>query len=216
MDKSRVPTCVILAEILRIQRWAGGDRVCAARIFGLMHGIESVVRQENDSFGISEEKQRKIEDLLEDIDSGRQSTDGMAINDRLRRDGVDTNEAATIMELCRLEGRFDGAIDSLIRGKGSAFRRLERSGLPEQDWFGALHYMELIDCTKGARKQMYAVFAPTVPRVGEIVTPQRGSTMQVVGVDHVVTDQATQLGLSQHCLVPHVLLEAIEEDEVQG
>ncbi|MBN2293316.1 MAG: hypothetical protein JXM70_12875 [Pirellulales bacterium] len=213
MDESQIPLLVILAELLRIQRWAGGDSVSAGRIFGLMHGIESVMRQENESFGISEETQRKIEDLLEDVDNDKQSTDGMAIKDRLRRDGVDETDAATIMELCRLQSRFGPAIDKVVNGKGSTFSHLDRSRSPEQDWFGSLHYMELIDCTEGARHKMYAVFAPTVPRVGEIVSPQKGSTMQVVGVDHVVIDQGRQQGLSQHYLVPHVLLEAIDDDE---
>lgn len=215
MDDSPIPIPVILAELLRIQRWAGGDSVSAGRIFGLMHGIESVIRQENESFGISEETQRKVEDLLEDVDHDRQSTDGMAIKDRLRRDDVDETDAGTVMELCRLQSRFGPAIDKLINGRGSVFSYLDRSRLPEQDWFGALHYMELIDCTEGARNKMYAVFAPTVPRVGEIVTPQKGSPMQVVGVDHVVIDQSRQQGLSQHYLVPHVLLKAIDDDEDQ-
>ena len=77
-----------------------------------MHGIESVIRQENESFGISEEKTYcKVEDLLENVDNDKQSTDGMAIKDRLRRDGVDETDAATIMELCRLESRFGPALE---------------------------------------------------------------------------------------------------------
>ncbi|MCL4202048.1 MAG: hypothetical protein KJ000_06120 [Pirellulaceae bacterium] len=213
MDESQIPLPVILAELLRIQRWAGGDSVSAERIFGLMHGIESVIGQENESFGISEETQRKVEDLLEDVDNDKQSTDGMAIKDRLRRDGVDETDAARIMELCRLQSRFGTAIDKVVNGKGSTFSYLDRSRSPEQDWFGSLHYMELVDCTDGARNKMYAVFAPTVPRVGEIVSPQKGSTMKVVGVDHVVIDQGRQQGLSRHYLVPHVLLEATDDDE---
>ena len=70
-----------------------------------------------------------------------------------------------------------------------------------------------MDCTEGARNKMYAVFAPTVPRVGEIVTPQNGSAMRVVGVDHVVTAQGREQSLSQYYLVTHVLLEAIDDEE---
>ncbi|MCA9252042.1 MAG: hypothetical protein KDA54_13005 [Phycisphaerales bacterium] len=213
MDESQIPLPIILAELLRIQRWAGGDGVSAGRILGLMHGFESVIRQENKSFGIAEETQRKVEDLLEDVDHDKQSSDGMAIKDRLLRDGVDETNAATIMELCRLQGRFGPAIDKVVHGKGSTFGHLRQSRSPEQDWFGSLHYMELFDCTEDARKKMYAVYAPTVPRVGEIVSPQSGSTMRVIGVDHVVIDQGQQQGLPQHYLVPHVLLGATDVDE---
>jgi len=213
MHASEIPVPVILAELLRIQRWAGGDSVSADRILGLMHGIESVIRQENESFGISEETQRKIEDLLKDVDDGKQSTDGMAVKDRLRCDNIKETDAATIMKLCLLQGRFGSAIDKIVNGKGSTFSHLQLSRSPGQDWLGSLHYMELIDCTDGARNKMHAVYAPSVPRVGEIVSPQKGSTMRVVGVDHVVGDQGRQEGLSQHCLVPHVLLEAIDDED---
>lgn len=213
MNQSPIPLAVILAEVLRIQSWAGGDTVSAERIFGLMHGIESVIRQETESFGISEEIQRKVEDMLEDIEYGKQSTDGLAIKDRLRSDDVDETDAATIMELCRLQSRFGPEIDRIIDGKGSAFKYLNRRRLPGQDWFGALHYMELVDGTDGARNKMYPVFAPTVPRVGEIVSPQQGSKMQVVQIEHVVIEQGLEMGVPQHYLVPHVWLEAIDNQE---
>ncbi len=213
MDESQVPLRIILAELLRIQRWAGGEGVSAGRIFGLMHGIESVIRQENESFGIDEETQRKVENLLEDVDHDKQSSDGTAIKDRFQRDGVDEADAATIMELCRLQGRFGPAIDKIVKGKGSTFSRLDQLRSPEQDWFGSLHYMELIDCTEDVHKEMHAVYAPAVPRVGEIVTPQKGAPMRVIGVDHVVTDQGRQQGLSQQLLVPHVFLVENDADE---
>ncbi len=213
MDESQVPLPIILAELLRIQRWAGGEGVSAGRIFGLMHGIESVIRQENESFGIAEETQRKVENLLEDVDRDKQSSDGTAIKDRLQRDGVDEADAATIMELCRLQGRFGPAIDKIVKGKGSTFSRLRQLRSPEQDWFGSLHYMELIDYTKDVRKKMHAVYAPAVPRVGEIVVPPGGSPMRVIRVDHVMNDQGRQQGLLQYILVPHVLLKATDVDE---
>ncbi len=215
MDGQPIPVPLLLAEVLRLQRWAGGEHVSADRIFGLMHGFESVIEQETESFGISEETQRKVEDLLEDVDFDRQSTMGMAIKDRLRSDGIKETDAGKVMQLCRLQSRFGPAIDKIIEGQGSVFASLGRRRLPEQDWFGALHYMELVDCTEGARNKMYAVFAPAVPRVGEILTPQQGSNMRVVGVDHLVINQGEQEGLSQHCLVPHVLLEAIEDGEAE-
>ena len=213
MDESQIPLPIILAELLRIQRWAGGDGVSAGRILGLMHGFESVIRQENKSFGIAEETQRKVEDLLEDVDHDKQSSDGTAIKDRLQRDGVDESDAATIVELCRLQGRFGPAIHKIARGKGTPFNRLDQLRSPEQDWFGSLHYMELIDCTEGVHKEMHAVYAPSVPRVGEIVTPQKGSPMRVIGVDHVMNDQGREQGLLQYFLVPHVLLVQNDVDE---
>ena len=79
----------LLAEVLRIQKWAAGEAISASRIFGLMHGIESVCRQESESFGISEAVQDKVEDILEEIETGTQKTDGMSIKDRLRADGID-------------------------------------------------------------------------------------------------------------------------------
>jgi len=48
------------------------------RIFGLMHGFESVIRQESEGFGISEETQEKVEDLLDDVEAGTQSADAQA------------------------------------------------------------------------------------------------------------------------------------------
>ena len=65
----------ILAEILRLQRWAGGESVSADRVFGLMHGFETVIREESEGFGITEETQDKVEDLLEDVESGKQSSE---------------------------------------------------------------------------------------------------------------------------------------------
>lgn len=211
MTDSPIPSPLLLAEILRLQRWAGGDNKLAARTFGLMHGFESVIREENESFGISEETQDKVEDLLADIQSGKLSTGGMTIKDRLRDVGVNEDDAAIVIELCRLQGRFLDGIDKLIQGSGSVFGYLAATTLPEQGWYGALHYMELVDCSEGARKKLHSVCAPAVPRVGEFVTPQGGSPMRVVAVDHVVMTLAGGAGRSQHCLIPYVCLEPISE-----
>jgi hypothetical protein len=216
MKDSPVPSPVILAEILRLQRWAGGDSVSAARTFGLMHGIESVIRLETESFGISEETQRKVEDILDDVENGKQSTDGMSLKDRLRDDGVRESDASTVMELCRLQSRFGEAIDKIIQNAGSVFAHLASSDLPEQGWYGALHYMELVDCSEGAPKKMHAIFAAAVPRVGEFVTPQGGSQMRVAAVEHVAITIGSREGLSQHCLIPHVCLLPIDKDDYEG
>lgn len=213
MDDAEFHYARTLAEILRVQRWAGGDSVPADRIFGLMHGFESVLRQERESFGIAEETQEKVEGLLEDIEAGNQSTDGHAIKGRLRRDEIDELDASRVIQLCRLQCRFTDAIEKIIQGKGRVFPSLRKSRLPEQNWFGALHYMELVDSTEGVHKKMYAVFAPAIPRVGEIVTPQGGSQMEVVAVDHVAITQGDSEDQGQPYLVPHIILKAFNDDE---
>jgi hypothetical protein len=96
----------ILAEVLRLQRWAAGNgTLSAARIFGLVRGFESVVDEEQ-SDGISRETQEKIEDLLQDVDDGKQAVDGQAIKSRLRTIGVSDSVANDVMKLCCLQGRF--------------------------------------------------------------------------------------------------------------
>lgn len=212
MDE-RIPMPQVLAEVLRLQRWAGGEHVGADRIFGLMHGFESVIRQERESYGISEETQEKVEDLLEDVENGKQSPDGPSIKDRLRREKIDETDALRVMELCRLQSRFNEGIEAIANAPGCIFAGLRMRRLPEQDWFGALHYMELVDCSAGERAKMHSVFAPSVPRVGEIVTPQRGTSMEVVDVEHVIISQGDDEGIKQHYLVPYVLLKSIEGDE---
>ena len=161
MDATQVQQAQILAEILRLQRWAGGESVSVDRIFGLMHGFESVIRQESESFGISEETQEKVEDLLEDVEAGKQSVDGMSIKDRLRRENIDDMDAKCVMLLCRLQSRFTEGIEKIAQGH--VFSGLQKPRSPEQDWFGALHYMELVDCTEGVHKKMHAVFALLFP-----------------------------------------------------
>jgi len=201
----------LLAEVLRIQRWAGGDHIPADQIFGLMHGFESAYR-DGDSFGVSIEVQRKVENILQDVEFGRQSTDGMSIKDRLYEEEIDETVAGQVMELCRLQSRWLDGINKIVEGQGSVFAYL-KARHPVQGWFGALHYMELMDCTEGSHKKLHAVYAPTVPRVGEIVTPENGSPMQVVGVEYIVVEDGEDEGIKQPYLVPYVLLEADDEDE---
>jgi len=201
----------LLAEVLRLQRWAGGEAVPAARLFGLMHGIESVLDQE-DQPGISRDTQERVERILQAVDSSEQSTDGLAIKARLHQDGIDETDASIVMRLCLLQSRWTDAIDRLIAAKGSIFARLRVERSSETDWFGALHYMELVDVTDGLPQKMHSVFAPSVPRVGEIVEPEKGSRMKVVGVEHVVGRQEDALCRSPVFLVPHVLLKPTQEE----
>jgi hypothetical protein len=203
----------LLAELLRLQRWTGGDAVSAERIFGLLHGFETTIRQENESFGISDELRNKMEDVLEDVEHGKQATDGPSIKDRLHSDGIDEMDAVTIMTFCRLGSRFTEGVDKIASGLGSVFPTANKPRFPERDWIGAPQYMELVDCTEGQRAKMHAVFATSLPREGELVTPQNGSTMIVVGVEHVVITQDDHEGMRHPRMIPHVLLEPIDEAE---
>ncbi|QDU95176.1 hypothetical protein Pla8534_29880 [Lignipirellula cremea] len=96
----------ILAELLRLHRWAGGDSTSAARVFGLMHGFETALRQESESFGISEETQDLVEDMLDDVENGKQSADGPSIKSRLHAAGVGEVDAGAVMRLCLLQSQF--------------------------------------------------------------------------------------------------------------
>ncbi len=74
-------------------------------------------------------------------------------------------------------------------------------------------FQKVQDCTEGVQKKLHAVFAPTVPRVGELVTPQNGSQMRVAAVEHVAITQGRSEGVSQPYLVPYILLEGVDENE---
>jgi len=198
----------LLAEILRLQRWAGGDSVPAHRIYGLMHGFESTWEQEVASFGISKETQSMVEDVLDDIENNRQSEEGRAIKDRLRKDKIDESDAIKVCHLCRFESRFLNAVEKLEK----VFSSLRRPRFPEQDWRGALHYMELVDCTENVHRKLHAVLAPSVPRIGETVTPQRGSAMRVVQVEHCVVTIGEEEGMTLPVLVPYIYLEIEDND----
>ncbi|WP_397568985.1 hypothetical protein [Schlesneria sp. T3-172] len=213
MNSHHVPSSLILAELLRLERWEGGDSIEATRIFGLLHGFESIVNAEIDSYGISEETQAKVEAFLQEIENEEATSDTNNVMRRLRSDNVDQSDAGKIIELCRMQGRFPAAIEKLIEEPDSLFHHLKRSSPPERNWHGATHFMELVDCTAGARNRLHGVFAPAVPRVGEIVVPEGGSKMIVIGVEHHMTPQGIEAGITTHRLIPHVLLKA--EDEVE-
>ena len=207
-----IPSPRILAELLRLQRWAGGDAVTADRIFGLMHGFETVIAEEKESFGISRETQSKVEDMLEDVERGKQSTDGYDIKQRLLEDQIDESTAAKVLELCRLQSRFTEAYEKLTAPE-SYFPGLAGNRLPERDWFGALHYVELIDCTEEAHKTMHSCFSPAVPREGEYVAPENGPPMRVVEVRYEMISLGDGEGQRQPILVPFVYLE--NEDDLE-
>ncbi len=192
----------VLAETLRLQRWAGGDSVDAARVFGLTHGVESVIRQERESPGISEETQEKVEDILEDIEAGQQSVVGRELKHRLLRDKLDEPTVATVVHLCQLQSRFLDAAKRLAERGSHLFGVIGQQQLPEREWLGAQYYVELVDCSEGDETPMHAVMVPALPRVGERVVPQAGTVMEVVGVEHRA---ASQEHLTPR-LVPHVLL----------
>src|SRR4030095_8211925 len=101
-----------------LQRWAGGDTVPAARIFGLMHGFESVLLEEKGNAGISQETQDKVEDLLADVYAGRQPVSSHAIKDRLRKTGVRESDARLVMHLCRLYNRFEEVVRQSVTAPG--------------------------------------------------------------------------------------------------
>lgn len=201
----------ILAEILRLQLWAGSDTQLRARVFGLLHGFQSVMNKERVP-GISEDTQRKVEYLLEDVEAGKQSTDGPAIKDRLYGDGVSESDAANTMQLCVLQSRFGEGVNKVMSGRGSVFAYLKATKSLEAEWHGALHYVELVDSTDGARKKLHAVFTPSVPRVGEIVVPPQGSRMKVVEVEHLMVQKGGAEGSQQSLLVPYVVLQAMDDE----
>ena len=206
----------LLAELLRLQRWTAGDSVSAERVYGLLHGFECEWKQEQESFGISDELRNKMEDVLQDVLNEKQATDGPSIKDRLHRDGIDKMDAKSIMTYCRLGSRFPDAIDQIAKGKGSIFRSVNKPQFPEREWLGAPQYMELIDCTEGQRVKMHSVFAPSLPREGELVTPQNGSTMIVVGVEHMIVSQDTNEGMPHQRMIPAILLEPLPEGDSDG
>lgn len=203
----------LLAEILRIQRWIGGESVSAERVFGLLHGFECTLRQEEESFGISDELCSKVEDVLEDVESGEQATDGPSIKHRLHTNGIDELDAFCVMRFCWLGGRFTDGIKQIANGQGSVFSTASQPNLPETDWIGTPQYMELIDCTEGQRNKMHAVFAASLPRVGETITPENGSAMVVIGIDHVIDSRSDVQDVRYSRLIPHVLLEPADQSE---
>ncbi len=177
-----IPAEVVLAEILRLQRWAGGDSALAARMHGLLNGFETIIRQENESFGVSEEIQEKVEDIIDEVERGEQSADGWHIKQRLLRDDIDETVASKVIKQCMLEGRFGDGIEKLI-SDSSHFSHLKSEYVEELQWTGALHYIELVDTTENSHKKLHGCFAPGVPRVGDVITPENGEPMVVTEVE---------------------------------
>lgn len=210
-----IPVPKLLAEILRIQRWAGGESVRSARIYGLMHGFESVLKEETEYFGISREVQDKVEDILQDVEDGSQAADGLSIKQRLLEDDIDEIVAGRVVQLCRLQSRFPEATDKLTSSR-SHFSHLRISQFPEQEWLGALHWMELVDCTEGAYKKLHGCISPTVPRVGEVITPESGSAMRVVDVEYKLGRHGLDESATHNVLTPYVYLECEESDDAGG
>lgn len=212
MSTPKIRSSQLLAEILRIQHWAGGEAIDPDRIYGLMKGFESVIADEVETFGISADQQDLVEDLLEAIEAGSQSPNEMAIKSRLREVGVDESTARTVIKYCWLGERFTEAIQKISAAQGP-FLHVETMRQPEDDWFGSLHYCELVDCTEGAHRSMHAVFTAAIPQVGSIIVPENGSPMRVVGVEYVVSSSDPLRKSRYSILIPHVLLQAADDDE---
>ncbi len=199
---------VLLAELLRLHRWAGDDTIPAARIFGLLNGFQSVLEQEENRPSISKAKQKKIEKLLDDVERKLQPADGLSIKERLRRDKVSESEASLVMEFLALEHRFEEGLKLISESAGALFPSLTEG--TESLWDGALHWVELVDGTAGRENKLYALLSPCVPRVGEIVEPERGSLMEVIQVRHVIARRKGGGKSFPPVLIPHVVLKPIE------
>jgi hypothetical protein len=130
----------------------------------------------------------------------------MSIKTRLRQEKVREADAALVMQLCRLQSRFSEAVEKIAKAPGSRFAPLLRSRSNERDWQGALHYLELYDSDG---EKLHATFSPCVPRLGEIVRPQRGPRMKVVAVEHVAVPLKDQAEGQDVLLIPHVKLRAL-------
>ena len=136
----------------------------------------------------------------------------MSIKDWLASEKIEEEVAYNIFRLCQLQERFPDAIERIANGKGASFQGLkELERLPNSDWFGSLHYLELVDGSGEAEKKLYAVFSPCVPRVGEFVDPEGGQSMEVAEVSYQVVTFGGDT--SRRILVPFVYLEAVNEVE---
>lgn len=208
-----------LAEIIRLQRWAGGESVPADRLFGLLHGFESVVEAEAERCkGISKATQENVEDVLKDVEAGRQNSESLSIEARFHALRISETDAHSVMQLCLLQSRFTDGIRMIAEAHGSRFKTLRHSTFDsdERSWRGALHYLELYDTTDGVRKKLHTAYAAAVPRVGEMVTPEIGSSMRVVAVDHVVSKYDEHTAAPILVLTPYVILEQIAEGNDTG
>jgi hypothetical protein len=203
----------LLSEVLLLHRWAGGEQVSLARIHGLANNVESVLKAEERDHLITEEVQEKVEDILEDVEAGQQDTSGMAIKDRLREEDIDEMDAKTIMRQCILESRFNEGVEAIASGEGSVFSTLLDKRTRNVDWFGALHYLEIID-ESGHTKQL-SVFSPCVPRIGEVIETHKGTPMIVTDVSYYVQNVEDPLdgGHPQRILVPTIMARPLEATE---
>ena len=203
----------VLAELLRLQRWAGGDlAVPASRIYGLANGFESALEDERER-GISRETERAVAAMLEEVEAEKQPADGSAIQERLRNDGVNEADAARVMTLYSLQERYTDGIARIASAAGSAFSGLTPAEPQTHGWAGALHYIELVEQKEGERDHWHAVMAPSVPQVGELVRPERGTPMEVIAVEHQITTRGAEGERSQPVLVPFVILKSLGDGE---
>ena len=198
----------LLGELLRLQKWAGGDAIRSDRLFGLLHGFESVLDEECHD-RISRETQEAVEDLLEAIDRGDISPEGLSLKSKLREIKVSDEDAQLVVHLCNLQGRHADSIKKITSAKGAFLRPYGAYDEPSL-WDAALHYMELVDSTTGARTKMHAVLGPCVPRVSEYIEPENGPLMKVIAVTHVVQRNKEIDGRQQPVLVPHLVLKNAE------
>lgn len=198
----------LAGELITLQRWAGGDGVSLAKLHGFVNRIESVMNEEVPSL-ITCEEQREVEDMLDLIDRGKLTTDGMTIKKYMVRKGIDEVVASKIIRLCYLQNRFPDVIEKLDQ-PDSHFHGVLDSPVSTDAWYGATHYVEIAD-TSGHTKPM-SVLSPCVPRIGEIVETHHGSPMRVIEV--VYHAQPDNDPLNPHrraVLVPTVMLEPIED-----
>lgn len=199
----------ILGELLELHAWAGStNSVSPARIYGLLNGFESVLEEERQQ-GISNETQEAVDEWLESIEAHDGELTGLHINDGLRRRGIDENDARRVLEWSLLANHYTDTIERIKAAPGSPFHAIGKHAVMRNAaWYGALHYMELVDTTT---KRKWAVFAPAVPRVGEVVTPERGQTMVVQDVEYLAVPDDRQQQISRTLLIPYVSLAPEEE-----
>ena len=129
-----------------------------------MHGFESVLQGEQPA-GITESTQRKVEDLLDEIDVRKTSIDWLSLKSHLREIEGDESDAALVMRLCPCRA----ALAMLSRRSRVARLAVCASSAIEiggAQWFGAIHYVELVDSTEGCIKNSMQHF-PHVSRVLE-------------------------------------------------
>ena len=201
----------VLGEVLLLHRWAGGESVPLARLYGLAHGVESVLRQEK-AKTISEETQEKIEDILQEVERNQLSPDGMTIEDRLRQDEIDEIDAKIIMRLCVLQSRFGEGVEKIANSEGSAFSNVLDDRSKTVDWYGALHLIELID--ESGNTKPLTVSTPFIPRIGEVVETHKGTPMIVTDVSYFVmpVKDALEGKYPQRILFPTVMMRPVEDE----